>query len=104
MSAGDLELVHRTTERTPVDVALALWAPLFEFTPDELGQRSDALMAALADHPSLSIDHEDPPGYYETLHWFAPNAHTKVVECGHWIHVERPAEFRAALREFLAGV
>jgi pimeloyl-ACP methyl ester carboxylesterase len=104
MPAEGRALIGHMKDATPIEVGQALWAALFEFTPDELAARSDGLMEAMANHPALSIDHEEPPGYYETLHWFAPNARTKVIECGHWIHLERPSEFRAALREFLAGV
>ena len=99
-----LASIRRGAEKTPVEVGQALWAALFEFSPMELAKRSDALMAALSVQPALSIDAEEPPGYYDTLHWFAPNARTRVIHAGHWIHLEKPQEFQTALRELLALV
>ncbi len=104
LGSADRALVYGTAEKTPVEVGQALWAGLFEFSPMELAKRSDNLMAALAIQPALSIDAEEIPGYYETLHWFAPNARTKVIASGHYIHLEKPDAFRAAVREFLAQI
>ena len=98
------EIVRGTTEDTPVEVGQALWAALFEFTPEELARRSDELMAALANQPSLSLDAQPQDEYYATLAGFAPRAKTKVIECGHWMHLERPAETHAAIREFITSL
>lgn len=104
MNAESRAVIERAKEKTPIEVALALWAPLFEFTPDELGERSDLLMEALANQPSMSIEHEPSPEYHAQLETHAPDAATRVIECGHWIHLERPAEFRAEVRDFLSAV
>lgn len=104
MSAEARSLVTRLKDTTPVVVGQALWAPLFEFTPEELGERSDALMAALANQPSMSIEHAESPEYHAQLYQHAPNAATRVIECGHWIHLERPVEFRAEVHDFLSMV
>ena len=98
------DIVRRTSDETPVEVGQALWAPLFEFSPDELAQRSDDLMAALANQPSLSLDAQPREEYYATLAGFAPTARTKVIECGHWMHLERPFETHGAIREFIASL
>jgi pimeloyl-ACP methyl ester carboxylesterase len=97
-------LIGRMKDQTPVEIGQALWAPLFEFTPEEMAERSDLLMQALGNQPSLSIEHEAAPEYHATLARLAPDAATRVIEAGHWIHLERPADFRAELRDFLSAV
>lgn len=104
MPPAGRELVARAAEATPVEVGQALWAPLFEYTEAEMAARSDALMAALAGQPALSIEAQPTPEYHATLAHWAPKAALSVVDSGHWIHLERPVEFRAALREFLAAL
>jgi pimeloyl-ACP methyl ester carboxylesterase len=95
-------LISRMKDQTPVEIGQALWAPLFELTMEEMAERSDLLMSALAGQPSLLIDGQEPPGYYDTLRKHAPNVAIRVLGCGHWTHLEKPAEFRVALRDFLA--
>ena len=104
MPPADRELVHRAMEATPVEVGQALWAPLFEFTLPELGERSDALMAALGNQPSLSLDSQPQPDYYAKLEGFAPGTRTEVIESGHWVHLERRADVLAALDRFFASL
>jgi pimeloyl-ACP methyl ester carboxylesterase len=96
------EVIRRSTEGTPVEVAQALWAVLFESTGDELRDRGRADMAALAGQPSLLLDGRETPGYYDLVRSLAPELETRVLDCGHWVHLERPLEFQAALTGFLA--
>jgi pimeloyl-ACP methyl ester carboxylesterase len=95
-------LISRMKDQAPVEVGQALWAPLFEFTPGEMAERSDLLVAALAGQPSLLVDGQEPPGYYDTVRQHAPGVTIRTLGCGHWTHLEKPAEFRASLRDFLA--
>lgn len=104
MPAAARELVQRSKDTTPVEIGQALWAALFEFTPDELAQRSDELMAALANQPSLSLDSQPQDDYYRTLAKWSPGTKTQVIECGHWVHLERPRDAQAAIREFLQSL
>ena len=101
MPAASRELVKRTKDTTPVEIGQALWAALFEFTPEELAQRSDDLMTAFAHQPSLSLDSQPQDAYYATLARFSPATKTQVIECGHWMHLERPQETHAAIRAFI---
>ncbi|MBA4179879.1 MAG: hypothetical protein C0506_04750 [Anaerolinea sp.] len=94
-------LIDEMKDATPVEVGQALWAALFEFTPEEIAARSDSLMAALANQPGCLIDGQEPPGYYGTLQRFAPNVTTNALGSGRWVHLEKPEAFRAALRAFL---
>jgi pimeloyl-ACP methyl ester carboxylesterase len=95
-------LIDRTQQSTPVEVGLALWAPLFEYSPDEIGAISDRLMDALAGQPALLVDGQEPAGYYDTLRLHAADVELRVLGTGHWAHIENPVEFRAILREFLS--
>lgn len=104
MPPAGREVTRRTSDATPIEVALALWAPLFEFTAEEMAERSDLLINALTSQPSLSIEHAAAPEYHAALAAHAPYAATRVIESGHWIHLERPAEFNAELRDFLSVV
>jgi pimeloyl-ACP methyl ester carboxylesterase len=104
MPPAGVELTRQSAAATPMEVGMALWAPLFEFTAEEMAERSDLLMKALTHQPSLSIEHAEAPDYHAALAEHAPYAGTRVIECGHWIHLERPAEFRAELRDFLSVV
>jgi pimeloyl-ACP methyl ester carboxylesterase len=101
---ADLALIRKAKDATPIEVGQALWAALFEFTPEEIGQRSDQLMAALSNQPSLSIDASHNPEYYAALLSRSPSVQTRIIESGHWIHLECPAEFQAAVREFVASL
>lgn len=97
-------LVGGMKEATPPEVGMALWAALFDLTPGEIAERSVALMTALEEQPSLTIEASPQPEYHARLAALAPSAETAVLEAGHWIHLERPAEFREALRGFLARI
>ncbi len=90
--------------QTPADVGMALWAPLFEMTDAELAERGAALIAALSRIPALSIDHDDSAGYHAALKASAPSIGTELLPASHWIHEERPAEFQALLRQFVASL
>jgi pimeloyl-ACP methyl ester carboxylesterase len=104
MPAEGRELTLEAKEKTPVEVGQALWAVLFESTIDELKERGRADMAALARQPALLLDGHETPGYYDLVHSLAPKVRTQVLDCGHWVHLERAAEFQAALKGFLRGL
>lgn len=104
MPTASRKVVEDLVTNTPVDLALALWAPLFEYSADELAERSDALMRALNSQAAMTIEHADAPAYHTLLRTHAPYVATRVIRSGHWIHLERPAEFRAELRDFLSAV
>jgi pimeloyl-ACP methyl ester carboxylesterase len=89
---------------TPIEIGQAFWAVLFESTTDELHDRGDADMAALATLPVMVLDGQEPEGYYAELRQAAPGIDIRTLDCGHWVQLERPAEFNAALREFVARV
>ena len=80
---------------------MALWAALFEFTPEEMASLGNRAMAALALQPAALIDAQETPGYYDTLRAVAPDIQISTLGCGHWAHLEKPTEFRSALRAFL---
>ena len=90
------------SDRTPVEVGQALWAPLFEYSDAELADFGDRAMAALSRQPSCVIDGQSQDTYYTTLAGHAPDVEKHVLACGHWVHLERPAEFREILTAFLA--
>lgn len=96
--------IERMKLATPVEVGQALWAALFEYSLGEIDAMSERLTRAFANQPSLTIEASPQDGYHERLRSLAPRARTAVIEGGHWIHLERPAEFRAELRQFLAGI
>ena len=96
--------IERMKLATPVVVGQALWAALFEYSLDEIDAMSERLMRAFANQPSLTIEAAPQAAYHERLRELAPGAQTAVIEGGHWVHLERPAEFRAELRRFLAGI
>lgn len=98
------EGVEARSAATPPEVALGLWAPLFEFSDDEMAALGGRLLAALERQPSLVIEAMDHPGYPELLAQAAPAARVVRIPAGHWVHLERPAETEAALRSLLAGV
>lgn len=101
MPAESRAMLESLEKSTPVEVALALWAALFEFSADEMESLGNRIMVALALQPSALIDAQEPPEYYNTLRAVAPNVRISTLGCGHWTHLEKPAEFRAALRAFL---
>lgn len=86
--------------RTPAEVGMALWAPLFEFTPSELKRRSGELIQSLGFLPALSIDREEQPEYYRELEAAAPTVEVEVVRGGHWLQLEHPARIATLIREF----
>ncbi len=102
MPAAGRAILETLKQATPIDVALGLWAALFEFSESEMAQRSSDLIGALANQPSLSVEAQPAPGYHALIASAAPSAKTEVLEAGHWIHLERPAEFRRLIRNFLA--
>jgi len=104
MPEGRREELMEQAMRTPIEIGQALWAMLFEATTDELHDRGDADMAALGTLPVMVIDGHEPEGYYAELRRAAPGIDIRTLNCGHWVHLERPAEFNAALREFIAKV
>ena len=101
MPPGGREIVLRSTEETPVAVAQALWAMLFESSVDELKERGRADIEALGRQPALLLDGEESDGYYDLVRSLAPTVQTRVLNCGHWVHMERPLEFQASLTQFL---
>ena len=102
MPAESKAMLEGLQQSTPPEVGMALWAALFEFTPEEMESMGDRAMAALAQQPSELIDAQETPGYYETVRAAAPDLQIRTLGGGHWVHLERPTEFRAALRGFLA--
>lgn len=96
--------VEARSAATPEEVALAFWAPLFEYSPAEAEAFSERLLGALATVPSLVIEAVPQPGYREVVARAAPGARFLELPAGHWVHLERPAEFDAALEAFLAAV
>lgn len=104
MPSEDRAMLEALQEATPVGVALGLWAALFEFSEDEIAQRSADLIAALGKQPSLTIEHAPSPEYHALVARLAPSAQAQVLGAGHWIHLEQPAEFRSLIRTFLATI
>lgn len=102
MPPGGREIIRRSTEETPVAVAQALWAMLFESTAEELKERGRADIEALGRQPALLLDGQETAGYYDLVRSLAPTVETHVLGCGHWVHMERPLEFQAALGGFLS--
>lgn len=104
ISAEDRAGIQRLKRATPVEVGQALWAPLFALTGAELGTMAERLIGGLAGQPSLLIDAQPQPGYYEQVRAIAPDVEVEVLVCGHWTHLERAGEFRAAVSRFLERV
>lgn len=104
MSDAGRALIGRLKETTPVEVGQALWSQLFALTENEMAGFSAALVEALELQPSLVLHAEDDVGYFREVHAASPSAVVEVIAGGHWIHLERPEEFEAAVRRFLAGV
>lgn len=104
MPAESKAMLASLQQATPPEVGMALWAALFEFTPEEMASLGDRAMAALALQPAALIDAQETAGYYDTLRAVAPDVRTHTIGGGHWTHLEKPMEFRAALRAFVAGL
>lgn len=101
MPADSKAMLESLKHSTPPEVGMALWAALFEFSGSEMEAFGDRLMAALAQQPSALIDAQETEGYYATVRAAAPGVQISTLGGGHWVHLERPIEFRAALRGFL---
>ncbi len=101
MPADSKAMLESLKHSTPPEVGMALWAALFEFSGSEMEAFGDRLMAALAQQPSAFIDAQETEGYYATVRAAAPDVQISTLGGGHWVHLERPIEFRAALRRFL---
>lgn len=101
MPAESRAMLDRLKRSTPAEVGLALWSVLFEYSTGEIASFSEKAIAALALQPSALIDSQEPPGYYAALRAVAPDVQISTLSCGHWAHLEKPTEFRAALRAFL---
>jgi pimeloyl-ACP methyl ester carboxylesterase len=102
MPEADRAIIAGLKSKTPVDVGQALWSALFEFTEDEIAARSDELLDALGNQPTLVVDSAPSAEYHAEVLRRAPGVKLAVIRSGHWVHLERPAEFRAALQEFIA--
>jgi N-formylmaleamate deformylase len=98
------ERIIAASAQTPVEVGLALWAPLFEFSTAEMEAFSDRLLSALGQQPVCLVDGQANEDYYRTVAQHAPEAKTHVLDCGHWVHLERPEEFHTVLAEFLKSL
>ncbi len=95
--------VEARNAATPDETGLALWAPLFEYGAAEIGALSERLLGALEAQPTLVIESIESPGYEEALRAVAPGARFVRIPAGHWVHLERPEAFDAALAEFLGA-
>ncbi len=104
MQAEGREILQSLQDGTGPEIAMALWAVLFESTPAEMAALGDRAMATLAQQPSALIDAQETEGYYATLRAAAPEVQIHTLGGGHWVHLEKPLEFRAALRGFLGGL
>jgi pimeloyl-ACP methyl ester carboxylesterase len=94
--------VMATGLTTPVDVALGLWAALFEYSADELRERGESLIRALAAQPALVISRAEDPEYDTMVRRLAPNAELEAMPGSHWIHLEHLAAFVDRVRQFIA--
>jgi pimeloyl-ACP methyl ester carboxylesterase len=61
------ERLEAAISATPVPVAMALWAPLFEWSPEELGRFGEELLTPLGALPATIIDRERHPEYHDRL-------------------------------------
>ena len=101
MPAADRQTIARLKSTTPVEVGQALWAALFEFSDGEIAVRSDELMDALGNQPSLLVDASPSAEYHAKVTRRATGAQIAVIKGGHWVHLEHPTEFRARVRAFI---
>ncbi len=101
MPAESRALIQGLKDATPVAIGPAFWATLFEYTDSELAGVSERGMRALGLQPSLTIESSPQSAYHARLAELAPSAQKAVIESGHWIHLERPAEFRSVLGDFI---
>jgi pimeloyl-ACP methyl ester carboxylesterase len=96
--------VMATGLTTPVDVALGLWAALFEYSADEPRDRGESLIRALGAQPALVISRAEDPGYDAMIRKLAPEAALEVIPGSHWIHLEHTARFVDSVRQFIASL
>lgn len=89
---------------TPTAVALALWAPLFDWSQDELAAFGDELLRPLDRLPSKVIDRERFPEYHERLQRKYPRARFDILRGGHWMHIEHADRIAAEVRRLAAEV
>lgn len=104
MPAEGRALIEGMKDKVPVETALALWAALFEYTPDEIDAMGDRMIRGFANQPTLTIEAQPNPDYHAHVASLAPGTKTSVIEGGHWIHIEHPERFAGALRGFLTEV
>lgn len=102
--ASVIERVMTTGADTPVEVALGLWAPLFEYTETELEERGEALIAALGTLPALVITPGEQPNYAAMVRGLAPSATVEVMAGNHWLQLEHPGRLGARLRQFVGSL
>jgi len=43
------------------------------------------------------------PVYLQAMHQYFPNTRHVSLECGHWVHAERPREFVENVADFLSN-
>jgi len=58
------------------------------------------------EHETLFVGGTQSPfmrGHEESIHRLCPGAHIHNIDCGHYVHSERPAEFLQAVGPFLNG-
>jgi pimeloyl-ACP methyl ester carboxylesterase len=99
-----VEQVLATGLATPVEVGLALWAALFEYTETELRERGQALMRAIGTVPALVLERMKLPEYHGALRNVAPTAQVEVMPGSHWIHLEHRAAFIERVRALVESV
>jgi pimeloyl-ACP methyl ester carboxylesterase len=99
-----VEEVLATGLATPIEVGLALWAAVFEYSEDELRERGIALMRSLDVQPSLVIAAAEAAEYHAILATHAPSARVEVIQGSHWIHVEHPRRFTELVQAFIADL
>lgn len=104
MSDEGRAVVEGMAAQTPVETGLALWAALFEYTPDEIEAMGDRMLQGFANQPTLTIEAQPNPDYHALVANTVPSAQALVIEGGHWVHLEHPGPFADTLRRFLGEV
>lgn len=95
--------VERALEATPVDVACALWAPLFEWNAAELAATTRGLLAALARVPSTIIDSAEIPPYHDAVRALCPDTTLQFLGGGgHYLQHTKTREVAEAIRALAA--
>jgi pimeloyl-ACP methyl ester carboxylesterase len=88
----------RAFRTTPIDVGLALWSIIFEFTNEELAAEGERLVRAVDRVPSLFIERAAVPAYEAWRKSLAPSSASAAVEGGHWLHQTRTREVAELVR------